>query len=98
MVLLKAAERTLPPLQVPAVCMIVCPILGGRLAKVRKTPSWPRSWANFTLCSCIPTGIHGPTCIFWANLTPFSLEAAILEAAPAREGVMLQAIALVQQP
>jgi hypothetical protein len=19
-------------------------------------------------------GIHGPTCIFWANLTPFSLE------------------------
>ena len=23
--------------------------------------------------SCIPTGIHGPTCFFWANLTPFSL-------------------------
>jgi hypothetical protein len=23
---------------------------------------------------CIPTGMHGPTCIFWANLTPFSLK------------------------
>ena len=24
---------------------------------------------------CIPTRVHGPTCIFWANLTPFSLQA-----------------------
>ena len=25
-------------------------------------------------CSCrSPTGMHGPTCTFWANLTPFSL-------------------------
>jgi hypothetical protein len=23
--------------------------------------------------SCIPTGIHGPTSIFWANLTTFTL-------------------------
>ena len=23
--------------------------------------------------SCIPTRVHGPTCVFWANLTPFSL-------------------------
>ena len=23
------------------------------------------------LYSCIPTGMHGPTSIFWANLTPF---------------------------
>ena len=23
---------------------------------------------------CIPAGMHGPTCIFWANLTPFSLK------------------------
>jgi hypothetical protein len=22
--------------------------------------------------SCIPTEMHGPTCVFWANLTPFS--------------------------
>jgi hypothetical protein len=26
------------------------------------------------LCSCIPTGMHGLTCIFWANLTPLSLK------------------------
>ena len=24
--------------------------------------------------SCIPSGMHGPTCIFWANLTPFLLK------------------------
>ena len=29
--------------------------------KVRKTRSWPRSWANFSLLSYIPTGMHGPT-------------------------------------
>ena len=43
-------------------------------AKVRKTLSWPRSWANFSLVSCIPAGMRGPTCIFWANLTSFSLK------------------------
>ena len=42
-------------------------------AGVRKTPNWPRSWANFSLYSCIPTGMHGPTRIFWANVTTFSL-------------------------
>ena len=42
-------------------------------SQVRKTPSWPRSWANFSLLQLIPTGMHGPTCIFCANLTPFSL-------------------------
>jgi hypothetical protein len=25
------------------------------------------------LYSCITTEIYGPTCIFWGNLTPFSL-------------------------
>ena len=24
--------------------------------------------------SCTPTGMHGPVCIFWGNLTPFSLQ------------------------
>jgi hypothetical protein len=43
---------------------------GHGTLEVRKTPSWPRSWPNFTLHSCVPTGMHGPTCIFWANLTP----------------------------
>ena len=38
--------------------------------QVRKTPRWPRSWANFSLHSFIPTGMRRPTCIFWANLTP----------------------------
>ena len=23
---------------------------------------------------CIPTGMHWPTCILWANLTPFTLQ------------------------
>ena len=45
--------------------------IGGQ---VRKTPSWPRSWANSSLSRCVFTGMHGPTCIFWANLTPFSLQ------------------------
>jgi hypothetical protein len=26
------------------------------------------------LYRCVPTGMHGPTCIFWANLTPLSLD------------------------
>ena len=42
----------------------------GFFFQVRKTPSWPRSWANSSLNSCIPTGMYGPTCLFWANLTP----------------------------
>jgi hypothetical protein len=36
---------------------------------VRKTPSWPTS----AFYSCISTGMHGPTAIFWANLIPSSL-------------------------
>ena len=43
-------------------------------AQVREMPSWPRSWANFSLYSCVPTGMHGQTGIVWANLTPFSLQ------------------------
>jgi hypothetical protein len=42
--------------------------------QVRMTPSWPRSWPTLAFYSCIPTGTHGPTCIFWANLTPFWLQ------------------------
>jgi hypothetical protein len=26
------------------------------------------------LYHCISTGLHGPTCIFWANPTPFTLQ------------------------
>jgi hypothetical protein len=45
--------------------------------EVRKTPRLPRSWANFSLLYLyyqFITGMHGPTCIFWVNLTPFALE------------------------
>jgi hypothetical protein len=44
--------------------------------QVRKIPlaSWPRSWANSSLYGCVPTAMHGPTCIFWDNLTHFSLQ------------------------
>ena len=44
----------------------LCP----RRPQVRKTLG--QLQAAFS--SCIPTGMHGPTCIFWANLTPFSLQ------------------------
>ena len=53
---------------------------GGGMTQVR-----PRNWANFSpaafdtltarhVDSCIPTEMHGPACIVWANLTPFSLQ------------------------
>jgi hypothetical protein len=41
-------------------------------AIVTKTPSWPRSWANFSLYSRITTEMHGPTRICWASLRPCS--------------------------
>ena len=44
--------------------------------KVRKTPSWRRSWAKSAFSSCILIMMHGPTCIFWANLTSFSHKVA----------------------
>ena len=46
--------------------------------QVRKTPSWPRSWANFSLLYLHSprnawTNSRGPTRIFWANVTACSL-------------------------
>jgi hypothetical protein len=49
---------------------------GDTAAGVRNTPSWPRSGPTSAFFSCIPTRTHGPTCVFWANLTPFSLGGA----------------------
>jgi hypothetical protein len=64
-------------------------------AEVRTTPSWPRSWANFSFYRCVPTGMRGPTSIFWANLTPSSLEASrgrnVTEAFPRCECIIIQA-------
>ena len=60
-------------------------------AQVRKPPSWPRSWANFSLLliySCVPTGMHGLTCVFWTNLTPLSLQT--MERRQAEEIVLMR--------
>jgi hypothetical protein len=42
--------------------------------KVRKTPCRPRSWANISLLELYShrASLHGPACIVWADLTPFS--------------------------
>jgi hypothetical protein len=45
-----------------------------RGAQVRKTPSWPEVGPTSAFYSCVPTGMHGPTCIFWGNLTPSSVQ------------------------
>ena len=38
--------------------------------QVSKTPSWPRSWANFSLFyRCILTGMRGPTGISFVGPT-----------------------------
>ena len=61
--------------------------IGSRLfndGKVRKTPSWPRSWTNSSLSCCVPTGMHEPTRICWANLTSFSLKVQRLAPAGAK--------------
>jgi hypothetical protein len=53
---------------------------GEIYCEVGKTPSWPRSWANCSLkYRCTPTGMCWPTCVFWVNLTPFSLQVADVE-------------------
>ena len=51
----------------------------GYIMQVRKTPSWPRSWANFSLLQTVfpreflailefwpSNGHHGPTCTFYS--------------------------------
>ena len=44
-------------------------------AQVRRTPSRPDVGPTSAFSRCTPTVMYGPTCIFWANLTPFSLQA-----------------------
>jgi hypothetical protein len=48
--------------------------LGIATDKVRETPSWPRSWANLRLLWLYYHRNTRANCIFWANLTPFSLK------------------------
>jgi hypothetical protein len=60
-----------------------CPA-GQYTTQVRKTSAadgerrqvGPEVGPTAALYSCIPTGMHGPTCIFWANLTAFSRQAS----------------------
>jgi hypothetical protein len=52
--------------------------LSATIDQVRKTPSWPRSWPTSAFYSCIPTGMYGPTCIVWADLTPFALQSSAM--------------------
>jgi hypothetical protein len=58
------------------------------LPQVRKTPCWPRSWVNAAFYRCIPTGMHGPTRIFWANLTPFSPQPPLVTRVGAAESAL----------
>jgi hypothetical protein len=44
------------------------------IIQVRKTPGRPRSGPTSAFYSCVTIGVHGPTGIFWADLTPFSLQ------------------------
>jgi hypothetical protein len=40
---------------------------------VRKCQVGPEVGPTSASYSCVPTGVHGPACVFWANLKPFSL-------------------------
>jgi hypothetical protein len=74
-----SALDSLPPLLRPPVrYLLLGPARSGTFVhQVRQTPSWPRTpeaGPTSAVYSCIPTGMHGPTCTFRANLTPFSLK------------------------
>jgi hypothetical protein len=58
---LSGARRLPTPTWIWAHPAAFCPAVG-------KTPSWPKSWANFSLQKYM-----GQLAIFWANLTPSSL-------------------------
>jgi hypothetical protein len=57
--------------------------VGGHRDQVRKTPSWPRSWANRSLFWLYSRRrMHGPACIFWANLTPVCCRSSVSSGRP----------------
>jgi hypothetical protein len=47
---------------------------GAILLKSERSQVGPEFGPTSAFFSCIPAGMHGPTCIFWANLTRFSLQ------------------------
>jgi hypothetical protein len=53
-------------------------------SKVRKQQVGPEVGPTSASYSCIITGMHGPTYIFWANLTHFSLQEFPMVASSAR--------------
>jgi hypothetical protein len=56
--------------------------------QVRKTPEiGPEVGPTLVFHSCVPTGMDGPTCIFWANLTPFSPQRTLERGAAAVAGL-----------
>jgi hypothetical protein len=53
------------------VATLTLPSMKTIAAQVRNTPCRPKNWANSSpFFSRVPTGMHGPTCIVWADLTP----------------------------
>jgi hypothetical protein len=48
-------------------------------------PVGPEVGPTSPFCSYIPTGTHGQTCIVWANLTPFLLQAEAPQLAAERQ-------------
>ena len=59
--------------------MKACRAIMGNCFQVRKTPRvGPEIGPTSAFYSCILTGMHGPACIFWANLTPSSLQHDVL--------------------
>jgi hypothetical protein len=72
-------------LQVPALAQSLAPQMASnigpmgsacaRRASERDANSGPEVGPTSAFYSCVPTGTHGPTGIFFANITPFSLQA-----------------------
>jgi hypothetical protein len=50
----------------------------GNVLRLLDSPTQVRKKASWTFHSCIPMGMHGPTCIFWANPTPFWLKPRVI--------------------
>ena len=66
-------QRIVSPQRFLWACRPLDSLPGHFRRRVRKTPGCPEVGPTAAFYRCITTGMHGPTCIYWANLTPFSL-------------------------
>jgi hypothetical protein len=66
-------------------------------AQVRKTPSWPRNWANFSLLQLYSHRHGWPNLHLSANLTPFSLQARRGASTALHQAVATASISKVQR-